>query len=157
MEALEILLNYKKVLNEVKSLLNWYDRYSDCIFMKSNNEEINAALTKLNRDYYKLLLLINTDIAVSSSINSLFRIIASDHVNIIDEDKLTFVNRVLNFLDDSKEQLLRIFNNTDEQGVNSHAYYFDEGFKDVKSITGRMEIMIRNSQRLHQPYFKISA
>ncbi|QKJ29180.1 hypothetical protein HQ865_05240 [Mucilaginibacter mali] len=152
MEAIEVYSKCKESVYNTKALFNHYEKYHGCASISYLDEKRNDILRKIACSYASMLKKTDKTLAV----NNLLTINNEEDVEVIADCPL-FIDHMIDHLEKNEDHIIDLLKDTTEQKKISYLYNFDSSYQDADQLINRMEKLIRDSQIIHQTYYRASA
>lgn len=157
MENIEVYLKYRESIHEIRYLFNHYEKYNACISIRSFDNDMNEIIKKMGRAYSKLLLLVNNETTVQDSFEDMADMIACEFDEILYKNKVVIIEKVNNFIESNRDNIINILNNTHDFRKISYLDAFELALTDARKLVSDMDMLIKKSQNIYPSYLRASA
>lgn len=118
---------------------------------------MNEIIKKMGRAYSKLLLLVNNETTVQDSFEDMADMIACEFDEILYKNKVVIIEKVNNFIESNRDNIINILNNTHDFRKISYLDAFELALTDARKLVSDMDMLIKKSQNIYPSYLRASA
>jgi hypothetical protein len=142
MESIEVYQKCKQFVGEIKVLFDYYQQHQTCISVSYFNHGVNEVLINLNNACVSFAVQANT-----RNVNA----------TLFGGNKVANVQQLIAMLEAAEQQIIYMLDEATVQRKHYYLYNFESCFNDARQLVSRMQLLIRNSQYIMQPYLKATA
>lgn len=143
-----IYLKYRECVDNVYFITKYYEKYKNCFSLGFIDRQIEPVLHKICHVYAKMMVLVDHDTLIDT--DQLAHTLTYEDCEEIIENKLDFIEKVKDFLDHKSERIKKVIERT--VSLNEK-YFLSDLLYNVdlaQRLKDQMELMIKNSQYIHE-------
>jgi len=153
MESLDIYKRCLESVTEIAVLFNYYEKHQCCISVNCFNNDVNEVLAVMSNTHGVMMAQVN----INRSMNRLASTATEGAPILSVVDGTISPDQIIKELTLHKTSIITMLEAVTNQRKSNFIYRFETCLNDARHLVNRMQLMIKRSQQIFQPYLRASA